>query len=133
MRAKKEPIDINEFIDNHPHPLKKEIREVRKIILACRADITEHIKWNAPSYCYLGDDRITFKLNKNDVVQLVFHSSAKGIEDKKRPPIFVDETKLLDWVADKRALLSFNDMNDIIAKEKDICLLVNKWIEVLLA
>jgi len=69
MRAKKEPIDINEFIDNHPHPLKREIKEVRKIILACGADITEHIKWNAPSFCYLGDDRITFKLNKNDVVQ----------------------------------------------------------------
>lgn len=43
----------------------------------------------------------------------------------------MDETKLLDWVADKRALLSFKDMNDIIAKEKDICFLVNKWIEVL--
>ena len=42
---------VVEFLNNLEHPLKNEIEEVRKIILSVDEQITEHIKWNAPSFC----------------------------------------------------------------------------------
>jgi hypothetical protein len=34
----------------------------RTDVLASDDGITEHVKWNAPSFCYAGVDRVTFRL-----------------------------------------------------------------------
>jgi hypothetical protein len=36
----------------------------------------------------------------------------------------------LDWVAGDRALVKFNDMNDVIAKKEKLAEVITKWIEV---
>lgn len=46
------PEQVALFLKELEHPLKDEIEEVRKIILSAADDITEQIKWNAPSFCY---------------------------------------------------------------------------------
>ncbi|WP_234978377.1 DUF1801 domain-containing protein [Bacillus tuaregi] len=56
------PEQVTEFMDELQHPLKEEISMVRQIILSTDQKITEHIKWNAPSFCYDGEDRITLTL-----------------------------------------------------------------------
>jgi uncharacterized protein YdhG (YjbR/CyaY superfamily) len=54
---------VEEFMNNLEHPLKKEIEEVRKIIQSANNQLTEHIKWKAPSFCYHQEDRVTFNLH----------------------------------------------------------------------
>lgn len=71
------PQQVVEFFNNLEHPLKKEIEEVRKIILSTNESITEHIKWNAPSFCFNNEDRVTFNLQGKGFFRLVFHCGAK--------------------------------------------------------
>ena len=40
---------LGQFLEGLDHPLKAEIERVRTIILGSNSEITEHIKWNAPS------------------------------------------------------------------------------------
>lgn len=64
---------VIEFLNNVEHPLKKEMEEVRKIILSTNEHITEHIKWNAPSFSFNNEDRVTFNLQGKGFFRLVFH------------------------------------------------------------
>jgi hypothetical protein len=57
------------------------VEAVREIILSTHSGINEQIKWNAPSFGIDGDDRITFRLQPGDRVQLVFHRGAQKRDD----------------------------------------------------
>lgn len=129
MPDKSKYIDVSDFINKLEHPLKEVIVEVRGIILSVNKEITEHIKWNAPSFCFRNDDRITFKLNKDECVQLVFHSGAKGKDSHDKGPIIEDQTGLLEWVADKRALLTFQDIKEVKMKRDSLIKIVKQWLE----
>ena len=129
MNKKVKNVDVNDFINDLEHPLKDIIIKLREIILSCNKDITEHIKWNAPSFCYNNDDRITFKLNNKNCVQLVFHTGAKGKDSNTEGPLFEDESNLLAWVADRRALMTFYTVNEVDTKKEEIIKIVNKWLE----
>ena len=104
-----------------------EIEAVRKIILSADDKITEHIKWNVPSFCYNGDDRITFNLHAKQGIQLIFHRGAK-VKDSKDLE-FNDDTGLLEWKAKDRAILSFTDLADIKSKSAKLKKLVRKWVK----
>ena len=69
--------EADRFLRDLDYPLKEEIVAVRDIILGADKEITEHIKWNAPSFCYQGQDRVTFKLHPQDGIHLIFHRGAK--------------------------------------------------------
>ncbi|MGB7815828.1 MAG: hypothetical protein WBL28_05710 [Methylotenera sp.] len=45
-------ITVHDFMANLAHPLKAEIEAVRSIILAADANISECVKWNAPSFYF---------------------------------------------------------------------------------
>ena len=55
-------------------------------------DLTKIIKWNAPSFCDDGKDRLTLMLHKKDRVGLILHTGVKPKEDKKAPRLFEDKT-----------------------------------------
>ena len=59
------------FFDQLDYPLKPAMELIRKIILGIDDSITEHIKWNAPSYCHSGDVRVTFNLHKAGHILLI--------------------------------------------------------------
>ena len=63
-------------------------------------EITEHIQWKAPSFCFNGEDRATFNLRSKEGILLVFHRGAKVQETKGFE--FQDATGLLEWVAADR-------------------------------
>jgi Domain of unknown function (DU1801) len=69
--------EVDRFLRDLDHPLKEEIVAVRDINLGTDNEITEHIRWNAPSFCYQGQDRVTFKLHSQDGIHLIFHRGAK--------------------------------------------------------
>lgn len=64
--------EVAEFLQELEHPMKDGILKLRDAILASDDQITDHIKWNAPSFCYHGDDRVTFRLQPGDRLQLIF-------------------------------------------------------------
>lgn len=120
---------VEEFLSNLDHDLKEEINEVRKIVLNVNNQIDEHIKWNAPSFSFDGEDRITFNLRGNGFFRLIFHCGSK-VKEVDMTPFFNPSTDLLEWITNDRAVVKFNDKNDIKAKESKLKEIVTKWIEV---
>ncbi|MEF3305243.1 DUF1801 domain-containing protein [Paenibacillus sp. GYB003] len=120
---------VLDYLNKLDHPLKQEIEAVRNVILSADNSITEHIKWNAPSFCHNGDDRITFHLRGAGPIRLVFHCGAKAKKRQGQGRLFEDGTGLLDWVTDDRATVVFADMADVEAKKDQLAVVVAKWLE----
>jgi hypothetical protein len=109
------------------HPLKEGVEQLRTAILDSNDQITEHIKWNAPSFRYAGEDRVTFRLYPENRVQLIFHRGATARSDAANFA-FDDDSGLLRWVADDRAALALRDVKDAEAKQRDLVEVVNRWV-----
>lgn len=119
---------VEEFMDKLSHPMKNEIEEVRKIILNADERITEHVKWNAPSFCFDGEDRITFHLKGKSGFRLIFHRGAKVKPGVGNEPIFEDSTGLLEWITGDRATVIFTDSDDVAAKKEKLSQVVTQWL-----
>ena len=119
---------VKDFLKNLKHPQKKEIEEIRKIILSSNKSLTEQIKWNAPSFCFNCDDRITFNLTGKGVVRLIFHCGARVKDNKAKTRLFEDKTGLLKWASNDRAIATFTDMSDVMKKKEDLISVVQIWL-----
>jgi len=119
--------DVERFMRELEHSRKDEVESLRAAILEAHPGITERIKWNAPSFCFKGDDRVTFKLKPKDCVQLIFHRGAKV--KNTRGFSFEDRSGLLEWVADDRAIVTLLDQKDVKAKRSALSKAVVQWME----
>ena len=117
---------VERFMAGLEHPLKAEIERLRAIILGANPEITERIKWNAPSFCHRGEDRVTMRLHPPTRLQLIFHRGAKvkGSTDFS----FEDPTGLMKWAAKDRAVVPLTDMAEIETHEAELADLVNRWV-----
>ncbi|MHC0035331.1 DUF1801 domain-containing protein [Pseudoneobacillus sp. C159] len=88
------------------------------------------MKWNAPSFCYEGEDRITFNLHGKGFIRLVFHCGAMVKDRKTDEPLIVDTSSILEWQATDRAMMKFTDKNDVKAKEDILREVITKWLKV---
>jgi hypothetical protein len=116
--------EVDRFISGLDHPLKEEVERLRTAILDSNDEITEHVKWNAPSFCYAGEDRVTFRLFPEDRVQLIFHRGSK-VKGDAGDFVFDDDTGLLRWVAADRAVVALQDAK---ARQRDLVDVVNRWV-----
>ena len=98
---------VNEFIDKLDHPFKAEVEMVREIIKNVNRDITEQIKWKAPSFNYKGEYLVTFNLWEKGCIHLVFHN----------PVVSKVKSKLLEGDYDHRRMVYLYDQEDIQAKK----------------
>jgi hypothetical protein len=87
------------------------------------------IKWNAPSFCEHGKDRMTLMLHKKDRVGLILHTGAKLKEDKKAPHLYEDHTGLLEWNSNIRATITFVDIADFFSKRNLFKQAVKQWLD----
>jgi len=117
---------VDAFMAELHHPLKSGIQQLRAAILASNDAITEHVKWNAPTFRYDGIDRVTFRLQPGDRLQLVLHRGAKTRDDGDDLR-FVDTSGLLEWLATDRAVVTFRDLADVEARQAAVVDLVNRW------
>jgi hypothetical protein len=92
-------------------------------------DLTKIIKWNAPSFCDNGKDRMTMMLHKIDRVCLILHTGAKPKEDKKAPRLYKDSTGLLEWNSNIRATITFVDITDFFSKRNLFKQAVKHWLD----
>ncbi|PZR40268.1 MAG: DUF1801 domain-containing protein [Azospira oryzae] len=120
---------VSLLIRKTTHPLKEVMEEVRKLILGTNNEITEHIKWNAPSFCIDGDDRITFNLSKNDYLLLVFHRGAKVKDSKGKGPLFNDTSGLLEWLTNDRATIKISGTREMTSKKHLLKKVVKQWMD----
>jgi hypothetical protein len=107
--------------------LKQGVQQLRVAILHSNEQITEHVKWKAPSFCYNGEDRVTFRLHPGDRIQLIFHRGAKVRTDSGEFT-FEDSTGLLKWLANDRAVVTLDDMTDVEVKQAELVDLANRWV-----
>ena len=107
------------------HPMKPELERLRALVLAADPAITERVKWNGPSFCWNGDDRIAANVRGNNAVMLVFH---RGVAVKDAAGfVFEDPTGLMKWAAPDRAVVTFKAMAEIEARAGEIAELVRRW------
>ncbi len=119
--------EVFEFLAKLEHPLMPEIQEIRTIILNSNSKLTEHIKWNAPSFCVDGEDRVTMKLHPQKNIQLIFHRGAK-VKAQPSGRLIAGYPSFLKWPANDRAVATFTTMEDIKSNEKVLSEVVNEWI-----
>ena len=98
---------VNEFMDRLDHPLKAEVEMLREIIKQVNKEITEQIKWNAPSFSYRDEYLVTFNLRETKQIHLVFHN----------PLIANVKSKLLHGDYRDRRMAYFADRDDIQANK----------------
>lgn len=119
---------VLEFMEDLDSDRRQQVEVLREIILAS-ASVTEHIKWNSPSYVYKDEDRITFNLHGSDI-KLLIHMGATRKEDKTATPIMDDQTGLIKWSSDIRGIIAFEDMNDITAKKDNLKNILQRWLAI---
>jgi len=108
---------VNEFMNQLDHPFKAEVQAVRDIIKNVNKDITEEIKWNAPSFSYKGY-MATFNLWAKQHVHLIFHNGA----------ILSNESGLLEGDYVDRRMVYFSNMEDVKAKQPDLEKAIREWV-----
>lgn len=120
---------VTEHIQKLDPELGKVVEAVRQIILSTDKEIGERIKWNNPSFYYVGEmasfdpkeyksDIAVMNLHKGRIM-LVFPSGAK----------VNDSTGLLEGnYKDGRRTVVFKDLDDVKSKEKILKSVVNKWL-----
>jgi uncharacterized protein YdhG (YjbR/CyaY superfamily) len=118
-----------EFLTNFNDDRKPLVVAMLKAINEECPKLTETIKWNAPTFCYEGKDRLTLMLHKKDRVGLILHTGAQPKEDKKGPHMYTDDTGLLAWNSNIRATITFFDITDFLFKGNLFKKAVKRWIE----
>jgi hypothetical protein len=124
--------EVDAFMANLDHPLKAGVEQLRSAILASNNDVSEHVKWNAPSFRYDGEDRVTFRLRPGDRLQLIFHRGAKVRSDRAEFT-FQDPTGLMAWLAPDRGVVTLPDLETIQSQQAAVVALVNQWVRAELA
>jgi uncharacterized protein YdhG (YjbR/CyaY superfamily) len=117
---------VDEFMAKLDHPFKAEVQMLRDLIKSVNENITEQIKWNAPSFSYKGEYLVTFNLWEKQKIHLVFHN----------PMISRVKSELLEGDYDHRRMAYFADKKDIEEKKaalekvlKDLIKLQKKPVE----
>lgn len=103
------------------------VERMRAIALAAADDVTEHIKWNGPSFCIDGDDRITVGLNPKGGVRAILH---RGVTVKDIAGFsFPDDSGLIQWAAPDRGVINFADDAAVAANAEAFARLCCRWFE----
>lgn len=115
---------VDAFVAALDHPLEAKIEAVRAMILDSNDEITEQIKWNAPSFCYKGDDRVTMRLHPPRKLQSIFHRGAKVKNSNEF--VFEDSSGLVKWAEADRGVVTLRDMDDVTTHRAALSELVDR-------
>lgn len=108
---------VAQYLEALQQPQKALLEAVRTVILAASDQLSERIKWNAPSY-YTTDDIVTFGPPRTGKVFLVFH----------HPFIVQLQSPLLEGNYKDRRLMHFEDVADVKSKEEELTRIVRELV-----
>lgn len=124
-RVMKKYTQIDDILNDLAPEKRQKVELLRQIILES-TDVTEHVKWNAPSYIYNDEDRITFNLYGE--VKILIHMGATRKEDKKATPIMDDPDHIISWNSDIRGTITFSNLEDIEVKREAFVSVIQRWL-----
>ena len=125
--ARKRSDEVEDFLRALDHPLAASVRMLCDAFLSAEPSLEAHIKWNAPSFVFGGEDRVTFRLAPRQQCGLVFHRGVKVRKDSESFR-FEDESGLVTWVTPDRGTVTLADAADAMAKRDALVQLVQRWI-----
>ncbi len=118
---------VTQFLDELHHPLHAEIEQLRSIILDAVEGLTENIKWKGPNYSFNGADRITMRIHPPKQIQIIFHRGAQKLAPLA-DRLIADESGLLVWKENDRAVATFKDISAIENTQQDFQMAVRNWV-----
>lgn len=118
---------VEVFLAALAHPLDREIRALRKLVLGLDPAVREELKWNAPSFA-TREHFATFHLRSRESVMLVLHLGAKGKATAAFRASIEDPDGLLEWRGAERATLSFRDLAEIQSRTPALRRILRQWI-----
>jgi hypothetical protein len=121
---------VSEFLEDLDQDKNAQVQELRTLIIDADKDLEEIIKWNAPSYVLNGDDRITFSINRDGLVKLIFHMGATRKENKKAEPIMSDVAGLIQWNSDIRGMIVFQNIEEVHSKKAAVADIIRRWLAI---
>ncbi|TFD29858.1 DUF1801 domain-containing protein [Cryobacterium cryoconiti] len=120
---------VAEFLVAQPPDRRAEIEVLRQIVLGTNGELSEHIKWNSPSYVLNGVDRVTVNAHGKGV-RLILHWGTRIAEDRRAAHTFDgDPFGLLTWHSNIRASVSVADLADLLEKQDQISDVVRRWLD----
>jgi len=124
--SKKSIDDVDGFMRTLKHPLKTEIEVVRRIVLGVGPNVTEGIKWNAPSF-RTTEFFATVNLRSVDRLQLILHLGAKVRDDREEVTIS-DPTGLVKWLAKDRCSVTLGAGTQLASHRAALEKILRQWI-----
>jgi len=119
--------DVEAFLAASTHSRLAEVRDLRAALLAAMPELTERVKWNAPSLGPDGADRLTFRLQPGDRVELVLHRGTAPRPDDGFA--FDDPDGLIVWAAADRGVIAVRDAADLAERRALIVATCRRWVE----
>jgi len=107
-------------------PVREALDALRRIVSDAAPDMTEEIKWNAPSFAHRGRDRITLGVEPRGGYRIVLHRGAR-VQDTTTFR-FNDSGRVAAWPAADRGVVRLRDAADIEARAPALSDLVARWI-----
>ena len=122
--------EVTNFLDELNHSFRKEIEQLRDLILTANSNLTETIKWNGPNYCFGNEDRITMRIQPTTTkqIQVIFHCGAK-VQEQPKDKLIQPNLDILTWKTNDRAVATFKNIQDIENVKTDLTKIINEWIE----
>ncbi len=118
---------VETWLAAQTHEIRSAVERLRVMVLDAGDDVTEHIKWNGPSFCIDGDDRITVGLAPRGGVRAILHRGVKGKDATGFA--FPDDSGLIQWAAPDRGVVTFADEAAIVAHAEAFTDICRRWLE----
>jgi hypothetical protein len=126
------PQFVDQHIQKYDISLQNIINRIRTTILSIDNEIGEQIKWNSPSFFYLGDMKpFDLKEYKRDIVVLNLHKGSVLM-------VFPTGAKVNDTTGivegnynDGRRMIKITDMTDLNKKEAALRLVISEWLKLI--
>ena len=122
-------VTVDEFLNALDGKQLEQVTSLRQLILDAHPELSEHIKWNSPSYVLNNEDRITFSVRPGYPISIVLHMGATRPENKDGAPVMDDPSGLIEWKSDTRGVISFADIEDVQLKSTQLSLIIDKWLK----
>lgn len=123
----KAPMTVDAWLAALNDPRKPAVEALRAVIAGSRGDLTERIKWNGPSFCHGGDDRLTIGLDPKGGVRLILH---RGVKVRDAAGFrFDDPSGLIKWAAPDRGVISLKDAAAVEAAREPLAGIARRWID----
>ena len=102
------------------------IERLRALVQSAAPELTETIKWNAPSFADGDQDRVTLGVERKGGWRVVLH---RGVATQDAAGfVFDDPRKTAKWPAKDRGVVTVADLPALEAQAADLEDLVRRWV-----